>query len=98
MQKFKAIFIGNNVSINEYICTDTTCRNTLTDAVIELDSMLEDTPEEAILSLVARLRCQVIFLQTEIDTQTDKPIIGRAKTLLRKYKAFLEILENYVYG
>lgn len=95
MLKYKALFIGNNPTINEYQCNEHTCINTLTEATIEQDELMEDTPEEAILALKARLRGQITFLKQELKQQTDKPILGRAKTLIRKYEQFLRTLEDY---
>ena len=90
--QYKAIIIGNNPTVNHYICQNGICRNTLTSAEVEQDDLMEDSEADAILALKARLRSQIAFLQEELKVQTDKPILGRARTLIRKYEQFLRTL------
>jgi hypothetical protein len=95
MQKYKAIFIGNNPTVNFYECLAGVCRNTLTQAEVEQDELMVDSEGEAVLALKARLRSQIAFLQEELKIHTDPPIVGRARTLIRKYQQFIKELEKH---
>lgn len=96
MPKYKTQAVDRNVLTYEYeLQADGTWRETTTGVILSLVENLADTRELAQAEFKYRLQQQIQKLQQEIETQTDRPVLARAKKLLDMYKNLLARADLY---